>query len=68
MKKKTQEEIEYEENRKNTAMRNFWFSCKDIHGNPFFLPDWMWYIMNPKCSISWSDFQIKFRDYYMKNY
>ena len=67
IKKKTQAEIEFEENQKINAMRDFGFACKDMNGQPFFLPDGTGYTMNPKCTMSWSDFQMKFRDYYMKN-
>ena len=38
--KKSQEEIEFEEEQKNTAMRDFGFRTCDFEGNPFFIPDW----------------------------
>jgi len=64
--KKSQEEIDLEEDRKNTAMRDFGFECTDHIWNPFFLPEWNGYYSNPFCLMSWADFLSKFRDHWMK--
>lgn len=59
MKKKV--EVDYD------AMMNFGFTCKDMNGNPFFLPlKEGGYTMNAKCSMTAGDFQSKLRTFLAK--
>lgn len=62
IKKKTPEQLALEQEAQNKVMRDFGFQCKDMNGEPFFLPiAGGWYAMNAKCTISWADFIDKLR-------